>query len=214
MGMPFKTLKRLILPHDELFFELMLKQAETAQEATQVLCSMMRDYKDVEAAVEKMRDLEHKGDQLVREVYSALHSTFIVPMDHGDISQLTGSLDDVVDIVDHTAEMMVTYRIAKPTPPMVQLSEVLMKQAGELQKAVAAINNSNTFGKASEHCREIKRLETEADDIYNDAIGEVFRGTNAIEIIKQKDVLFCLETATDKVDKAAQIISDITIKHA
>ncbi|MEM4255075.1 MAG: DUF47 family protein [Candidatus Norongarragalinales archaeon] len=163
---------------------------------------------------EKIRALEHDGDDLVREVYAALHSTFIVPIDHGDISMLAGAIDDVIDVVDHTAATLVAYHFEKPTLAMARLAELLERQSLELQKAISAISNPRTYGQAAACCAEIKRLEDEADAIYTAAIGELFASRDAVEIIKQKDVLACLETATDKVDKAAHIVSDITVKHA
>ena len=212
--MPLKALKRLILPHDALFFDLMLKQAQTAHAASQTLSVLLHDYADVEKTAAKIRDFEHEGDQQVRDVYTALRTTFIVPIDHSDISLLAGALDDITDIIDHTSATLVTYEIARPTPAMTRLAELLLKQTGELQKAVAAIQNSKTYGTAAVHCREIKRLEDEADALYTAAIGELFKSNDAVEIIKQKDVLSCLEMATDKTDKASQIVSDIILKHA
>ncbi|MBS3070537.1 DUF47 family protein [Candidatus Micrarchaeota archaeon] len=212
--MPLKALKRLILPHDALFFDLMLKQAQTAHAASQTLSVLLHDYADVEKTAAKIRDFEHEGDQQVRDVYTALRTTFIVPIDHSDISLLSGALDDVTDIIDHMSATLVAYRITKPTPVMAQLAEVLARQTGALEKAVAAIRDSKTYGDAAAHCKEVKRLEDEADALYTAAIGELFKSNDAVEIIKQKDVLSCLEMATDKTDKASQIVSDIILKHA
>jgi hypothetical protein len=192
----------------------MLKQADTAHEASQALCILMQGEADANESAKKIRELEHRGDQLVRDVYRALHTTFIVPIDHSDISQLAGALDDVTDIIDHTAAAVFIYKIQKPTPAMVRLAELLVQQTGELQKAVVAVSNGSTYRTAAQHCNEIKRLETEADELYDSAVGKLFEGKDPIEIIKQKEILFCLETATDRVDKAAHTIADITLKHA
>src|SRR3989338_10782830 len=137
--MPLKTLRRLILPHDALFFDLMLKQAETACAASSALSDLLHNYGDLATAAARIRDLEHEGDQQVRDVYTALRTTFIVPIDHSDISLLAGALDDITDIIDHMSATLVAYRITKPTPVMAQLAEVLARQTGALEKAVAAI---------------------------------------------------------------------------
>ena len=212
--MPFKTLKQLILPKNGVFFDVMLKQAETAHAASKELSALMADYSRLADSSKKIRDFEHRGDDLMRELYLALNTTFIVPIDHSDISLLAGSLDDVIDRIDQTAAFLAIYRVTAPTPPMVKLADVIASQTGELVEAVSAIKNAKTYGKAARHCTEIKRLENQADELYNAGLGEPFESKDAIEIIKQKDALECLEHAADRVDKAAQIISDIIMKNA
>ena len=46
--MPLKKLKKLIVPQDEIFFELMQKQAETAHASSQALSELFGDYKNLE----------------------------------------------------------------------------------------------------------------------------------------------------------------------
>ncbi|MFH0922931.1 MAG: DUF47 family protein [Candidatus Micrarchaeota archaeon] len=212
--MPFNTLKQLILPKNGQFFDIMQKQAETANYAAKELAILMSDYVLLPESAAKIREFEHQGDALMRELYLALNTSFIVPIDHSDISMLAGSLDDVLDRIDQTATFFALYKITSPTQPMVKMTEVIAKQTHELVGAVSSIKSAKTYGKAAAHCNEIKKLENEADELYNAALGELFESKDAIEIIKQKDALECLEHAADRVDKAAQIISDIVMKHA
>ena len=196
--MPLRTLKNLVVPQDQQFFDLLEKQAEAAHEASHALSALMGDYSGVKEKAGKIKDLEHRGDELMRAVYTALNKTFIVPMDHGDISALASALDDVLDMADHASA---------------ELAKLLSGQTAELKKAVAALNHSRTYGRVPGYCDRIKGLEMQADEVYKHAIAELFRKTDAIEIMKQKEILDCLESATDKADKASQTISDIVMKH-
>jgi len=212
--MPLTKLRNFIVPQDTLFFELMEKQAKTAHEAAQELSGLFRDYKGVFAKAEKIRELENEGDLLMRDIYTALNKTFIVPIDHSDISSLASSLDDVLDLTDHAAHLLVIYKIKKPTPAMARLSAILAGQTKELKSAVSAINSAKTYEKVSSHFTEIKSLEIRADEVYTSALAELFSSKDAIEVLKQKEILDCLENAVDKAEKTAHHISDIVMKHA
>lgn len=212
--MPLKKIKNFLVPEDSIFFDLMEKQAETAHLGSQALYDLLKDFTDVESKTKKIKDLEHRGDDLTREVYTALNKTFIVPIDHSDISTLTSALDSVLDLLDHTSTMFFVYSINKPTPEMVRLAELVVAQTKELKSAVAAINHQKTYGKVADHCNKIKELEIKADEVYVNAIAALFKTEKPMEVIKQKEILECLESTTDMADKAAQIISDIVMKHA
>ncbi|MBI5227477.1 DUF47 family protein [Candidatus Micrarchaeota archaeon] len=212
--MPLNKLKQLFVPNDGNFFELMQKQAEIACASSAILCDMLVDHTDLKVKTNKIRLLEHEGDQLMREIYTSLNNTFIVPIDHGDISSLASGLDDIIDLIDHISTLFVIYKLDQPSPPMVQLSKIVMEQATELKSAVAALNHSRTYGQVAKHCNKIKSLENKADEIYLRAIEELFDQNDPILIIKQKELLECLESTTDKIDKVAQHISDIMMRHS
>ncbi|MFH1520872.1 MAG: DUF47 family protein [Candidatus Micrarchaeota archaeon] len=212
--MPLNKLKRMLVPQDDIFFKLMQKQADTADEASHALHDLFKNYRDVGEKSKKIKDLEHQGDQLMRDIYMALNKTFIVPIDHSDISTLASALDDVLDLIDHVAAFMVIYEIKAPSNDMKELVDVLVEQADELTKAVALIDSPKTYGKVIIHCTKIKQLENKADELYRQAIGALFKKNDAMEALKQKEILDCLESATDKIDKAAQYMSDIVMKHS
>jgi predicted phosphate transport protein (TIGR00153 family) len=212
--MPLNRIKKLIVPQENIFFELMEKQADKACEAAHALADLLENYTDVQVKVKKIKEIEHQGDFLMRDIYTALNKTFIVPIDHADIATLASALDDVLDLVDQTAILLVAYDIKNPSPAMVQLSKLLVTQTQELKNAVTAITHSHTYNKAYAHCDKIKGCEIKADEEYIRAIAVLFKGNDPIYIMKHKEILDCLETATDQADHAAQHISDIVMKHS
>jgi len=212
--MPLTKLRNFLVPQDTVFFELMEKQAKVAHEGAQELSELFKDYGSLHAKAAMIRDLENEGDLLMRDIYVALNKTFIVPIDHSDISSLASSLDDVLDLADHAAHLLVIYKIDKPTPAMAKLASILARQTKELQMAVYAINSAKTYEKVSSHFNEVKNLEIKADEVYTQALAELFNSKDAIEVLKQKEILDCLENAVDKAEKTAHHISDIVMKHA
>lgn len=212
--MPLSALKQIIVPQEGLFFEKLREQAATVHAGAQALSGLMHDYRKVGEKARNIKALEHAGDEITHDIYTQLNKSFIVPFDHSDISDLATALDNILDMTNITAKHLAVYEIAKPSDSMVHLSDLLLKQTGELKAAIAALDKPGTFSSASQACVEIHRLENEADEIHTKAVSALFKKKDAVEIIKQKDILDSLELATDKVERAAVVVSDIIMKHS
>jgi uncharacterized protein Yka (UPF0111/DUF47 family) len=64
------------------------------------------------------------------------------------------------------------------------------------------------------HAVEINRLENEADRVYQEAVRTLFEGeTDAIMIIKWKEVYDNLERITDCCEDVANVIEGVVVKH-
>lgn len=212
--MPLSKLKQMIVPNEGAVLVKLMLQSKLAHKASTELLVLLSDYKDVHAAAKSIKELEQEGDEAAHAVYAELNRTFIVPFDHADVSALATALDDVLDLTNASARFLSVYEIRNPAPTLKILAEVLQKQTLQLERAVMAIQSHNTFSDAAKVCVEINRLENEADDVYAKGLAELFKGTDAVEILRQKTVFDCLEAATDKVERAANVVSDIVMKHA
>src|SRR3989442_473552 len=60
-------------------------------------------------------------------------------------------------------------------------------------------------------CREIDSLENEADVLLNDALAELFKGKDVIQIMKLKEIYEYLETATDKCEDVSLVLRDVVM---
>ena len=100
---------------------------------------MLRDYeveKDRTAGIKLIEDAEHAADRITHETVQLLHTTFITPFDRDDIHRLISRMDDVLDLIQDTAESLVLYDIQKVTPEATQLAELLLRCAERVQAAV------------------------------------------------------------------------------
>ena len=69
--------------------------------------------------------------------------------------------------------------------------------------------------KITELLVQIHSLENAADRIFNSAIEQLFlKQRNAIELIKMKELLAVLETATDSCEDVADVMESIVIKYS
>ena len=65
--------------------------------------------------------------KLLAETVQLLHTTFVTPFDRDDIHRLISRMDDVLDLIQDTAESLVLYDIQKITPEATQLAELLLR---------------------------------------------------------------------------------------
>ena len=61
----------------------------------------------------------------------------------------------------------------------------------------------------------VNSVENKADYVYNKAVGDLFLyETDAIALIKYKEVLATLETATDRCEDVGNVLESILVKNA
>lgn len=111
--------------------------------------------------------------------------------------------------------MMYLYGIPETDHYIVELSKLILVSAEELQFAVkGGIRDLKHPKGIEERCIEINRLENLGDDLLGEAIQEIFQCDDAIRLIKYKDIYEKLESATDLCENAANVLSDIAIRHS
>jgi len=207
-------LKEWIIPQDKHFFNMLEEESKNVFDGSKVLLEMLKNYQQINEKQQKIKDIEHNGDRIVHGICEELNKTFITPIDHEDISSLASAFDDVLDLIDGVATRLVLYELQKPEVGMINLVEILVMQTEELNKAINELRNVKNLKKIERRCIEINRLENVADDIYKNAVAELFKRTDAIEILKFKEIYECLEHATDMCEDAANVISDIIVKNS
>jgi predicted phosphate transport protein (TIGR00153 family) len=193
-----------LLPKDVRFFELFVADGENLQAAAERLHEMMTNYQNVDEHVVEIQRLEKAGDVIDREINRRLEDAFITPFDREDIHELTVRLDDVVDGIQAVAETFVIYDIREPTEEARGLTRILSEQSVEL---LAALRKLDGLKDVESHLEMVHDLEHEADGLSRAAIGRLFRdGTEALEVIKWRDVYRELENAIDAAEDAAEAI--------
>ena len=206
-------LKELLIPQEKKFFDLINEQAAKIQEGVNLLDEMLKDFKGIEQKRAKLKELEHEADMLVHNIYHELNKTFITPIDREDISQLTSRLDDIMDYAYGVANRIHLYEIKEPTKPMKEFSQTLVSLVNQIVIALGKLPAMKNTKELQEACIEINRLENLADEILGNSVSELFREKDVIKIIKLKEIYEAFETATDRCEDVADIITDVVAKN-
>jgi hypothetical protein len=207
-------IKEALVPKDTIFFDLFERQAGLVKEAASQLVALTEDFTNVKEKRQEIEKLEHRGDQVTHDIYAQLNRTFITPLEPEEISSLASALDEVLDYIDGSAEKMFYYTIESTDSPMIELAKLIFLSTGEIESAVKNIRSIRDSRYIEERCIEVNRLENLADDVLAQALTDLFRTTDAITIIKLKDIYEHLEMATDNCEDVANTLSDIAIRHS
>jgi predicted phosphate transport protein (TIGR00153 family) len=200
-----------LIPKDTSFFQMFSVMSDNLIAGAQTLVDLFADYKDVDKRIDEVRRLERAGDELTHAILTKLNQTFITPLDREDIHQLASKLDDVLDYINASGARLVMYRIAAPPPAAGELAKIILMQCQELQKAVSLMQKN---GNILSHCVEINRLENEADQVSQQAIARLFEyEKDPINLIKIKELLEFLESATDKAEDVANVLETVVLKN-
>lgn len=201
-----------LIPRDVKFFHMFEEMAENLSEGARLLKQTLDDFKDIDARVQQLKNIEHRGDDLTHNILTKLNQTFITPFDREDIYRLASSLDDVLDFIYAAGVRLIMYKIKSAPPAASGLADVIVRQCDQLMHAVTGLERQT---KVLEYCVEINRLENEADQIARTAIGALFdHATDPISLIKLKELYEVLETATDKAEDAANVLEGVVLKSA
>ena len=202
-----------LLPREEKFYHLFLKQVEIISEASRLLLEGVRGGNArLAGAATEINVLEHRGDEVIHELFTRLNQTFITPIDPEDIHNLSSALDNVLDGVEDTAHRLVSYRIDPVPAAMVKLSEIVASCAKALKAAFEALEND---GPIMEHCIEINRLENEADLIGRSSVVDLFDSEkDPILLIKLKEVYEFFEGTVDSCEDVADVLQNVVVKNS
>ena len=202
-----------LIPREVQYFALFQQMTAHILEASHALADMLADRADsFEKHLERIKSIEGACDELTHSIVTKLNTTFITPFDREDIYMLSGALDDIADFIDDAARAMVIYNVEGSTDYARRFGAVLSDIARELNEVVSHLERPRDI---MPRLVEIHRLENVADDLYHEAIGDLFKGTpDTLHVIKWKDIYEKLETAVDRCERAANIIESVIIKHA
>jgi predicted phosphate transport protein (TIGR00153 family) len=202
-----------LIPKDEKFFVMFKEMTWNIVEAATMFKEMVDLFDDPLASQRLIKDLEHKGDTQTHDIIRKLNKSFITPFDREDIYALAAALDDILDLIDASAQRFVMYNVEKPTPEAKELATIILHSCQTIDKAVALLGGQ--LEPISRYCVEVNALENEADRVCREAVSRLFdQEKDPIRLIKWKEIYETLERATDKCEDAANILESVVMKNA
>ena len=203
-------------PKEEKFFQTLAEHAMLVREATDILHSAIADRSQIPELMKKINETERIADEIVARILAKLHKTFIAPMDREDIFTLAKKLDDIIDCIKAAIERMDLYNIDEPSERIHEMSELILKCGKQVEKAIFSLQDMKKERlRLQARCERIIDLEARGDELYRQEMGKLFREcTDAIEIIKWKEILVNLEEVLDLSEDVATSLKRVVIKYA
>ncbi len=206
-------------PSDPVFYDLFTEAANHLVVGARLLAEMLGSTtaragvsgRDGQVKVaEQMKDAEHAADETTHEIIRRVNSTFVTPFDREDIYRLASNLDDVMDLMEEAVDAINLFQIKVLPEEVAEQIEVLQRAAGLTAEAMPRLR---TMKDLSEYWIEINRLENTGDQVHRRIIAQLFNGeTDALTVMKVKDVVDSLEAAIDAFEHVANTIEQIAVK--
>ena len=207
------NLKEILLPRDKVFFQLLEEESRNVLMGAQALNDMILNFENLSEKGKHIKEIEHRGDEIVHNIYDRLRTTFITPIDRDEIVKLASLYDDVLDFMNAVAERLKLYEIKTPSEGMKKLAHVVLKSVEEIDVAFGLIHEI-TAPDIEARCIEVDRLENEADSLLHESVAALFKTDDAITIMKLKEIYEFLESITDKCEDVVQEIRNIVVEYS
>jgi predicted phosphate transport protein (TIGR00153 family) len=204
-----------LMPRQGRFFDMFNEHAEQIVAGSRELAALMANHDDLERRTHTIETIERRADKITRATIELVHKTFITPIDREDIHQLISKMDDILDLIEDSAQLMFLYDVRVLPPDAKKLADICVACCEHVKSAVGMLSSMDNAAEILSICSEIDRLESEADHVMRGAIARLFRDEPDVrELIKLCSVYEHLETVTDRCEDVANIIQGIVIENS
>lgn len=214
--MSINSIFQFFVPKDKKFFPLfeqassnLILLAETLHEAVNAPKDERENY------FNKIEELEANIEEITHKTHLELSKNFITPFDREDIHSLIKAIDNVADFMHGAASKMRLYQVEKITKSIRKLTEINLEASQLIGVGIKELKDMNNHKAIKETCKRISKLESKADSVFDKAVADIFENeSDAKNIIKYKEVLSALESASDKCKSVANVMEQISVKHS
>ncbi len=214
--MSLNSIFQFLVPKDKKFFPLfeqasanLIVLAETLHEAVNAPKNEREEY------FKKIEELEATIEEITHKTHLELSRNFITPFDREDIHSLIKAIDNVADFMHGAASKMRLYQVEKITKSIRKLTEINLEACQLIGVGIKELKDMSNHKAIKDTCKKINKLESKADAVFDKAVADIFENENdAKNIIKYKEVLSALESASDKCKSVSNVMEQISVKHS
>lgn len=210
-----------LLPKEGNFFELFNEHGTHIAVGARSFLAMVQNYNDRtlrEKYAAEVDAAEHAADKITAEVSRLLHRTFITPIDREQIHGLINAMDDILDLLQDSSEVMSLYDVQRIGEDVLRLTEISVRCCERVQHAVTLLprlSHAEVAESAIKTCQEIDRLESDADRVMRGAMSRLFREEqDTRELIKLKAIYEHLESISDRCEDVANLIEGVVLENS
>lgn len=206
------------MPKEEQFQNLLAKDTQNLLASARLFADIARceNFEQRRVLVVQLKGREHEGDQITRQVFDALNSTFITPFDREDLRSIATDLDDILDSMESVAQYLVIFELTDAPDALKQFAQILAEMCQEIHQLTSLLWDMANEKRMQEGIVRISDLENQADNLYNTVLADLFRenGRPPLQVLKWKEVYQGLEDACDHCRDYTHIVGNVLVKNA
>jgi uncharacterized protein Yka (UPF0111/DUF47 family) len=207
-------IRDLILPEDKVFFTLFKAMAEKIVEASTILNEITHELPGGTEKAHRVRQIEHQGDEITRQIYEQLNESLITPLEPEEIARLAPVLDDVLDKIDWVTHQLCNYGIPASNDVLKEYSYLIHLTGNEISNAITKLTLLKNPEEVKTHAIEINRLYNLSTELLSRAVLELFKTNDLLMIIKLKDIYEGLAKVMETCNDVGHALNDIAMSHA
>ena len=215
-----------VFPRMPDFYGLINEQCDLALEAMQVFTSFLES--DDKEIAQKVRDLEHRADDLKHRNIRILNASFSTPMDREDLYDAIAGIDHIINFTKTTVFELRVFKV-KPDKCMRKLTNQLTVGVEALRAGFALLEKDPAA--AEPYAREAHKAERRMKKIYRRGLvmlldKERFKQQNTSEsavpedlaldfvvyVTKKREIYRHLSHAADRLARVSELLHDIIVK--
>ena len=202
-----------LTPRDTTYFDLFTALAGHVVNGVGLLSELLgADKTGREDIAARFVKAEHEADDVAHAITKRLNQTFVTPFDRDDIYGLANALDDVMDAMEEACDLIVLYKVEELPARVSEVVQVLQRCAELTAEAMPRLRTMEELGA---YWMEIHRLENQADRLHRKLLAQLFDDTtDAITLIKLKEIVDVLEDACDGFERVATMVETIALKES
>lgn len=206
---------RSLLPKKTEFFTLFSQSAGLCVEGARHLQTMFADLGRAEEHAASIHAVEHAADDVFQQTMELLHSSFITPIERGDVHLIASRLDDILDHIEATAQRVWLYEIRTSRPEALEMAQHLVEATRSTKATVDALATRPSAEHVRELCRAVKQVEKQNDRVLRGATARLFQDEpDPKTLIKWKEIFDNLEDAIDRCEDVANVIEGVALENA
>jgi uncharacterized protein len=113
--------------------------------------------------------------------------------------------------MEEAADLVELYQVSELPKGVAKQIEIIGRMAELTSSAMPRLRSMKDL---SEYWIEINRLENQADKHYRRLVANLFENSDAIHVLKMKDIVSALEAAADAFEHVANTVEGIAVKES
>lgn len=201
-------------PH---FMPVFAQQATYLIHASSALCEMTETLDPVKwrKLEREIKACEVQGDALLTEFHEQLFEVILGKLKKSDLQAIAMNIDEFLDAINDSAKSITLYMPKRIDSQIADLAQYAHSEADAIKKLMLLIGDvKKNYAQIAVQCERITELEHAADDAFAEYIGYIFtHETDAIELMKYKNIAETFEEATDAAKRLSDSIRKMIMRY-
>lgn len=203
--------------NDAFYFEAFSACADYSCQAAKLLSDIMHNFDPdrMEEALTAMHDIEQAGDEKKHEIFDALITAFVTPIEREDIAELSEYLDTLTDRIEGVLHRLYFNNIREMREDALKMVEIVVRGCETMRLLVRELEQFKKSKNLRTYVVELNTIEEEADALYMQAMRKLHTTcTDPIIVFTWHETYSFLEYCVDYCEHVADTISNIVMKNS